>query len=127
MVVRFKSVKYSSWSDRISSKFPRIDISPDAAQLYANMMVIVAMLGVIPVFMQCWKVYRSKKSNGVSVYAFMFSLCLSILWLGYALISGNGVQMISSSLSIVAALTLILLSRKYQINESNLALVDGSL
>lgn len=125
-MVQFDS-KYTSWSDKISSKFPKLNVSQDTAQLYANMMVIVAFLGVIPLFIQCWKVYKSKEARGVSTYAFTFSICLSILWIVYALITRNGVQIVSSLLSITAAGTLIFLSRKYRINPANYALVDGTL
>jgi uncharacterized protein with PQ loop repeat len=125
-MVQFKS-KYTNWSEKISSKFPKLDVSPDTAQLYANMMIIVAFLGLIPVFMQCWKVYKSKDAKGISIYAFTFSICLSVLWTIYALIMRNGVQLVSSLLSIIAAATLIILSRRYRINSANLALVDGSI
>ncbi len=126
-MVRLFDSKYSDWGEKISSKLPKFNIHPDKAQLFVNMMIIIAMLGVIPVLLQCWKVYKTKESKSISVYAYIFSISLSLLWITYALLTRNAIIIVSSTLSICAALTLIFLCRKYRGNDAALALVDGSL
>lgn len=120
--------KYTDWGAKISSKLPKFNVSDDTAQLFANAMIIVAILGVIPLSIQCWKVYRTKEARGISAYAFIFSVFLSCMWITYALITRNGIIIVSSTLSICAALTLIFLCKKYQNRiDPAFSLVDGSL
>ncbi len=125
---RFDS-KYSDWGEKISSKLPKFNVSQDFAQLYSNAMLIVAMFGIVPVLIQCWKVYKTKESKSIAVYAYFFSISLSVLWIIYALVTRNAVIIVSSTLSICAALTLIFLSKKYTKRDESptLALIDGAL
>lgn len=102
----FKS-KYPDWSSKISSFAPHFNFPPDFCQLYANFMVIVAVLGSVPLGIQLLRVYRTKETKGISIYAFMFQVVISSLWLGYALICGNGIIIISSILLILVASLLV--------------------
>lgn len=106
--------KYSTWGDRISEYFPRFNFSNTTCRYYANFMVIIAVLGVIPLATQCWKVYKSKEARDISLYAFAFQVFISTMWLGYALVCHNGVIVISSILLIVAASLLVFLAWRYQ-------------
>lgn len=103
--------KYSNWGKKVSSYFPKPNVSQDTIQLYANFMIIVAVLGVIPLATQCWRVWKTQEARGISVYAFSFQILISSLWLGYAYLTGNGIIIISSTLLVLAALTLVILTK----------------
>lgn len=105
--------KYPDWSEKISSIVPKLSLTPDTCQLYANFMVFVAILGVIPLAIQNWRVYKTKESRGISVYAFGFQIIISSLWILYAFMCRNGIIIISSSLIVIAAAVLVWLTIKY--------------
>ena len=111
----FKKLKtrYSDWSSNISSYMPKFHISDDTLQLYINFMVIVAIFGVIPLATQSWRVFRTKETKGISIYAFSFQILISTLWIGYALMTGNGIIIIASGLLVTAASILVFLTWKY--------------
>lgn len=110
---RLFNSKHSDWSATISSYVPRLPLSEDSCQLYANFMVFVAVLGAIPIATQAWRVYDTKETRGISKYAFAFQIVISSLWIGYAFMCRNGIIIISSSLIIIAALVLIWFTIRY--------------
>lgn len=105
---------YSDWSKSISSYMPKPDISVNKAQLFANFMVIIAVLGVFPLAFQAYKVYSTKKTDGISLPAFVFQIFISLTWIVYAIISGNGIIMISSGLLVIAAVALVFFTWKHK-------------
>lgn len=111
--------KYPDWSEKISSFMPRLNFSPDTCQLYANFMIIVAVFGVTPLAIQILRVYRTKETKGISIYAFMFQILISSLWFCYALICGNGIIIISSTLIVIAAFLLVFFTWRYSRRNSN--------
>lgn len=106
-------MKLKTWGDKVSSFFPKFNISKDYLIMYANFMIIVAILGVIPLSLQCWKIYSTQKAGDISIYAFMFQILISTLWVIYALLIGNGVIIISSTLIATAAALIVFLAYKY--------------
>lgn len=107
---RLFNSRYEDWSAKISSFVPKLPISDDTCQLYANFMVMIAVLGAIPISIQAFKVYRTKETRGISIYAFMFQILISSLWVLYAFMCRNGIIIISSSLLIIASGVLIWLT-----------------
>lgn len=111
--------EYPDWSSKISKYTPKINLHQDTLQLYANFMVIIAVLNMIPLSSQAFVVYKTKEVKGLSIIAFIFQIIISSLWLIYALMTRNGVIVVSSSLIILAASTLVFLIWKYTPVESS--------
>ena len=103
---------YRDWSKAIAGLMPKFNLSANKIQLYANFMVIIAILGVIPLALQAYKVYSTKKTDGISLYAFSFQIFVSLTWICYALVIGNGIIAVSSALLVVAASLLVFFTWK---------------
>lgn len=109
---QLKSI-YPNWSKNISKWFPKFNLSPDTVQLYANFMIFIAIMGCFPIAFQALRVYRTKDAKSISIPAFAFQVFISTSWIIYALLIGNGIIVISSTLIIIAALTLVFLTWKH--------------
>lgn len=103
---------FQDWNKAIAGLLPKFNISARKLQLYANFMVIVAILGVIPLALQAYKVYSTKKTDGISLYAFSFQIFVSLTWICYALVIGNGIIAVSSALLVIAASLLVFFTWK---------------
>lgn len=103
-----------TWSDKLSGILPKIKLSKEHLIMYTNFMMIVAIMGSIPLSIQCWKIYNTKKVNDFSLTAFFFQICISILWIMYAIFTRNGVIIISSTLSIIIVSLIIFFIYKYR-------------
>ena len=113
-LIRLFDSKYPDWSAKISSFLPKISLNQDYAQLFSNFMIIVAILGALPLTIQVLKVYRTKKVDGISLYAFILQIFIYLSWFCYAFISRNGILIISSSLGLIIASTLVYFVWKYK-------------
>lgn len=115
--IRLFDSKYSDWSAKISSFLPKINLNHDYSQLFANFMIIIAILGALPLSIQLLKVYRTKKVEGISLYAFILQIFIYLSWFCYAIISRNGILIISSSLGLIISSTLVYFVWKYKKNK----------
>jgi uncharacterized protein with PQ loop repeat len=108
----FKS-KYSDWNKKVSGYFPKLNINHDFCQLYANFMFIVAIIAVVPAIIQLSKVIKTKDVEGISLWAYIFSAVITLLWLIYAILCGNGIIIISRAIALVVGVILVILIVKY--------------
>lgn len=108
--------KYSDWSSKISSIFPKLNLNHDYCQLFANFMVIIAILAALPLTIQLLKVIRTKEVEGISLYAFILQIFIYLSWFCYAIICINGILIISSSLGFTVASLLVYFVWKYRRN-----------
>ena len=116
MSIRQFDSEYPDWNENISKYMPNVNFHPDNLQLYANFMVFVSILGCIPIGVQAYKVYKTKETKGLFIYAFLFQALLSTLWIIYGIISRIGVIVISSTLILSVTVILVLLIFLYQNN-----------
>lgn len=110
---RMFNSKISDWSHSISKRMPKLNVNPDTCQIYANFMIFVAILGALPLSIQVLRVYRTKETEGISIYAFAFQILISSLWFIYAILCGNGIIIISSTLLVIVSSLLVFLTWKY--------------
>lgn len=109
--------QYSDWGEKISSYFPKFNISNNKIVIYKNFMVFIAIMGCIPLSLQAYKVYQTGNADGISIPAFIFQIFISASWVTYAILNGIGIMAISSTLIILAAVTLIFLTWRCRRNK----------
>lgn len=117
--IRLFDSKYSDWSSKISSIFPKLNLNHDYCQLFANFMVIIAILAALPLTIQLLKVIRTKEVDGISLYAFILQIFIYLSWFSYAIICRNGILIISSSLGFTVASLLVYFVWKYKKNKDS--------
>lgn len=103
-----------SLDEKLSVYLPKVSLSQKSVDTYVNFMFLVALVGFIPLAIQCYRIYSTSECKGVSKYAFVFQILLSLSWVGYGFITRRVAVVISSSLIATAALVLVFLVHKYE-------------
>lgn len=98
-----------TWSHNFSHHVPRIHVSETFIRRFANFMLIMSIINLIPLILKCHRVYKTGCADEFSMKTLFFQLTLSVLWVFNALITGNAGVLFTTSLAIIITLILIFL------------------
>lgn len=93
----------------LSISIPKINLSERNLELYTKFMFFIAFAGSIPLIIQTYKIYKEKRTEGVSRFSYIFYLIITIPWIIYAMIKSDTSIFISSIMKIILLSILIYL------------------
>lgn len=77
-------------------------------------MIIAALFGSLYLYVQAFKIYKTKETAGVSKLAFVFTLISSIAWLIYGKMINDKVIIVSAVAGIIGSILILILILRYQ-------------
>lgn len=84
---------------------------------FQKYMVFLAIFGSVYLYIQAYKIYRTKETAGVSELAYIFILISSIVWLIYGMVVNDKVIKASAISAIIGSLLVLFLILKYRDEE----------
>lgn len=102
-------VEPKSLNDKISSHLPKFPLSPQIKVTLSNLLFIIVFIQSIPAIILIIKVWKSGKTGGLVIWAFIIQIIVSIFWILYGFSISNFLIMMASTLLVIANITLVVL------------------
>ena len=109
--------KFISWNDKISNKIFHGGLPAPTRKIcyISNFLFLISLAAVIPILVTCWNVYKTEDAGGLVLWAVIFGVFISIVWLVYGfVVIKNFIVILSSIFLILAKALLTYLTWKYK-------------